>query len=105
MFGTAFRSQEHKQIKINVVDGTTEEVNQAVYLGVRIDNQLKWQQQIDYVCKKRACASYALLKWRFFSPTFTLKTVKLSTVVQCFSNLFVPSPPFHSRHIVFDIQA
>jgi len=38
------RSQEHKQIKNNVVAGTIEEMNQVKYLGVRVDNQLKWQQ-------------------------------------------------------------
>ena len=63
-----------------------EEVNQLKYLGVLIDNQLKWQQQLDHVCKKLACASYALLKFSpistlfTFSPISTLKTVYYALV-------------------------
>jgi len=34
------------------------------------------------------------------------KQVTLSFVLrQCFSNFIIPSPPFHSRHVVFDTQA
>jgi len=69
------RSHELQKLKINLVAGATEEVNQIKYLGVLIDNQLKWQQQLDPVCKKCACASNALLKLRAFSPISTLKTV------------------------------
>ena len=46
------RSHELQKIKINVVAGAVEEVNQVKYLGVLIDNQLKWQQQLNHVCKK-----------------------------------------------------
>ena len=74
------RSHELQKIKINVVTGAVEEVNQVKYLGVLIDNQLKWQQQLDHVCKKLACASYALLKLRAFSPISTLKTVYYALV-------------------------
>ena len=65
------RSHELQKIKINVVAGAVEEVNQVKYLGVLIDNQWKWRQQLDYVCIKLACASYALLKLRAFSPIST----------------------------------
>ena len=65
------RSHEVQKIKINVVAGAVEEVNQVKYLGVLIDNQWKWRQQLDHVCKKLACASYALLKLRAFSPIST----------------------------------
>jgi len=74
------RSHELQKIEINVVAGAVEEVNQVKYLGVLIDNQLKWQQQIDHVCKKLPCASYALLKLRAFSPISTLKTVYYALV-------------------------
>jgi len=72
-FQVITRSQEHKQIKINVVAG---ELNQVKYLGFRIYNQLKWQQQIDHVCKKLSCASYALRSCGPFHPSPILnKTV------------------------------
>jgi len=74
------RSHELQKIKINVVAGAVEELNQVKYLEVLIDNQLKWQQQLDHVCKKLACASYALLNLRAFSPIFTLKTVYYALV-------------------------
>jgi len=74
------RCHELQKIKINVVAGADEEVNQVKYLGVLIDNQLKWQQQLDHVCKKLACASYALLKLWPFSPISTLKTVYYALV-------------------------
>jgi len=86
------RSHKLQKIKINVVAGAVE-VNQVKYLGVLIDNQLKWQQQLDHVCKKLACASYALLKLRAFSPISTLKTVHYALVhphlsygLACWSN-------------------
>jgi len=87
------RSHELQKIKINVAAGAAEEANQVKYLGVLIDNKLKWQQQLDHVCKKLACASYALLKLRAFSPISTLKTVyyplvhpHLSYGLACWSN-------------------
>jgi len=46
------RSHELQKITMNVVAGAVKEVNQIKYLGVLIDNQLKWQQQLDHVCKK-----------------------------------------------------
>jgi len=55
------RSHEPQEFKSNVAAGAVEEVNQVKYFGVHIDNQLIWQQQIDHVCKKLTCASYALL--------------------------------------------
>ena len=87
------RSHEFQKIKINVVTGAVEEVNQFKYLGVLTDNQLKWQQQLDHLCKKIACGSYALLKLRTFTPISTLKTVyyalvhpHLSYGLACWSN-------------------
>ena len=87
------RSHEYQQIKINVAGGAVEKVNQVKYLGALIDNQLKWQQQIDHVCKKLACPSYALLKLRTFTPISILKTVyyalvrpHLSYALTCWSN-------------------
>ena len=69
------------------------EVKQFEYLGILLDNQLKWQQQLDHVCKKLACGSYALLKLRTFTPISTLKTVyyalvhpHLSYGLACWSN-------------------
>ena len=46
------RTHELQKIKINVVAGAIEKVNQVKYLRVLVDNQLKWQQQLDHVCKK-----------------------------------------------------
>jgi len=87
------RTHELQKIKINVVAGAIEKVNQVKYLRVLVDNQLKWQQQLDHVCKKLACASCALLKLRAFSPISTLKTVyyalvhpHLSYGLACWSN-------------------
>jgi len=57
------RSYELQKIKINVVAGAVEELNQVKYFGVLIDNQLKWQQQLDHVCKKLACASAGLFTY------------------------------------------
>ena len=74
------RSYELQKIKINVVAGAVEELNQVTYFGVLIDNQLKWQQQLDHVCKKLACASYPLFSLRAFSPISTLKTVYYALV-------------------------
>ena len=69
---TKSHDELHK-IKINVVAGAVEEVNQFKYLGVLIDNQLKWQQQLDHVCKKIACGSYALLSCGPLHPYLLLK--------------------------------
>ena len=73
-------SHELQKIKINVVAAAVEEVNQVKYLGVLIDNQLKWQQQFDHLGKNLACASYALLKLRAFSPISIFKTVYYALV-------------------------
>ena len=66
-------------------------MKQFKYLGVLLDNQLKWQRQLDHVCKN--CGSYALLKLRTFTPISTLKTVyyplvhpHLSYGLACWSN-------------------
>jgi len=87
------KSHKLQKFKINVVAGAVEEVNQVKYLGVLTDIQLKWQQQLDHVCKELACASYTLLKLRAFSPISTLKTVyyalvhpHLSCGLACWSN-------------------
>jgi len=68
------------KIKIKVVAGATEEVNHFEYLRVHNGNQLNWQQQLDHVCKKLACASYAIPKLRAFSSISTLKTVYYALV-------------------------
>jgi len=84
------RSHELQKIKINVDAGAVE-VNQVKYLGVLIDNQLKWQQQLDHVCKKLACALYALLN--FFDNLFKyLKTShSYNTRIRSNQNFFKPS--------------
>jgi len=68
---TLTRSHQLQKIKIKVVAGAVEEVNHVKYLGVHIDNQLNRQQQLDHLCKKLACASYALLTLWAFSPIST----------------------------------
>jgi len=45
------------------------------YLRVLIFNQLKWQQQIDHMCRKLACASFAIHTLQDVSPISTLKTI------------------------------
>jgi len=73
------RSHELQKNKINVVAGAVKEVNRVKYLGVLIDNQSKWQQQLDRECKKLACASYALLK--SCGPFHLSPLLKLSTML------------------------
>jgi len=68
----------NKQIKIYVVPGAVEEMNQVKYLGVHVDNQLKRQQQLDHMRKKLACASSLYLSCGSCHPSPLLK---LSTML------------------------
>ena len=80
------RSHELQKIKINVVAGAVEEVNQVKYLGVPTDNQLKWQQQLDHVCK-----NLHVLRTLYLScgPLHPSPLLKLSTICSSSSTSFI----------------
>jgi len=71
-------SHELQKIKVNVFAGAVEEVNQVKYLGVLIDTQLKWQQQLDHVCKNLHVLRTLYLRCGPFHPSPLLK---LSTML------------------------
>jgi len=52
---------------------------------------------------KQYC-QYWILRLGVFTR-FRANTVRVEALYQCFSNFFLPSPPFHSRHVVFAPQA
>ena len=78
-----FKNSKRKKlnsIDIRINNIQIEKVNETKFLGIIIDNQLKWKPHLNYVCSKVSKSIGIIGRLRFVLPKYTLRTLYYSLI-------------------------
>ena len=69
-----------KKFRLNINKRYIKQVSEFKYLGIILDNKLKWQNHIDYLCIKLSKAAGMIYKLKNVAPNSVTKMVFYSIV-------------------------
>ena len=74
------RKKSQINLNIHITGNHLQGVSQTKYLGVFINHKLKWNDHINYICKKIAKGCYIISKIRYFVNKTTLRMLYFSLI-------------------------
>ena len=86
-------SSPKKKTNIRITVCSIEQKSEIKYLGVFIDEHLKWDAQLQHINDKRTKNTEVLLKLRHYVPMSTLKQLTKLYKIKLYSSRKYPYPP------------
>ena len=74
------RKKSQTNYNIDIQGNRLQRVSQTKYLGVIINEKLKWNDHVDYISKKISKGCYIISKIRYFVQKFTLRMLYFSLI-------------------------